>query len=348
MLALTFHGEETIKCESVPDPGILDGRDVIVEVSSTAICGSDLHIYHCREQGQDLGTTMGHEFTGTVVETGDRVQNFRRGDRVVCPFTTSCGSCFYCQAGLTCRCTQGAVFGWVEDGQGLQGAQAQYVRVPLADGSLFSLPEDVDEEEGLLLGDILATGYFAADGAGIRPGGTYVVLGCGPVGLMAIVGCRELGAERLYAVDRIPDRLALAQGFGAIPIDFSKQDPVELIREATNGRGADGVLELVGSAAASRLALDLIRPGGTISIAGVHTEPHFVFSPAEAYDKNITLRIGRCPARFYMDRLLPLVRERKYNLGAIFSHRLPLDQGAEAYGLFARREQSCTKVILKP
>jgi len=348
MLALTFHGEETIQCETVADPEILDARDAIVAVSSTAICGSDLHVYHCREKGLDMGTTMGHEFTGTVVEIGSAVQNIRKGDRVVSPFTTSCGSCFYCRAGLTCRCTQGALFGWVEGGQGLQGAQAQYVRVPLADGSLFPLPEDVGEEEGLLLGDILATGYFAADGAGIKPGGTYVVLGCGPVGLMGIVGARELGAERLYAVDCIPERLTLAQSYGAIPIDFSKQDPAELIRETTQGLGADAVMELVGSASASRLAMDLIRPGGTISIAGVHTEPHFAFSPGEAYDKNITLRIGRCPARFYMERLLPLVRQRKYDLGAIFSHRLPLQQGAEGYDIFAKRLQCCTKVILKP
>ena len=173
-----------------------------------------------------------------------------------------------------------------------------------------------------------------------------MVVGCGPVGLMAVVGARELGAEKLYAVDSIPERLKLAEQFGAIPINFKQQDPVEVVREATQGRGADASMEAVGSPAAGRLAMDLIRPGGTVSVAGVHNEPQFAFNPTEAYDKNLTFKVGRCPARYYMNRLMPLVESGRYDLSAIISHRLTLDQGVHGYDLFANKKDGCTKVIL--
>ena len=163
--ALTFHGRETIHLETVPDPEILHPEDAIVQVGLTAICGSDLHVYHCREKGLDSGTTMGHEFMGKVVETGSAVSRIKQGDRVVCPFTSSCGDCFYCRSGLTSRCSRGQLYGWVEKGSGLQGAQAEFVRVPMADAGLLKLAESVTSEQGLLLGDILSTGYFVADQA---------------------------------------------------------------------------------------------------------------------------------------------------------------------------------------
>ncbi len=347
MRALIFDGVEQIHCEKVSDPELHDPRDVILRVTHAAICGSDLHVYHGRERGLDHGTVMGHELIGEVVAVGKAVRSLRPGDRVVSPFTTSCGTCFYCRAGLTCRCVHGQLLGWVEGGEGLHGAQAEYARIPLAESSLLKLPEDVGDSEGILLGDVLPTGYFVASGAAIEPSGTYVVLGCGPVGLMAIVGARELGAERLYAVDRVPERLALARDFGAVPLDFARQDVVALIRESTEGRGADAVMEAVGSPAASELAYALVRPGGTISIAGVHNEPHFTITPSQAYDKNLTLKIGRCPARHLMEPLLALVRKRKLPFASIFSHRLPLADGAEGYRLFAARAKGCTKVLLE-
>lgn len=181
-----------------------------------------------------------------------------------------------------------------------------------------------------------------------RPGGTYAVIGCGPVGLLAIVGARELGAEKVIAVDVVPERLALAEAFGATPVHAKEQDAREIVNEATKGRGADGVLEVVGSPDASRLAVELVRPGGVVSAVGVHTESQFAFSPGEAYDKNLTYRAGRCPARHYMERLLPLVQSRKYDLGAIVSHRLPLADGVRGYQLFEQKLESCTKVILSP
>ncbi len=348
MKALTFNGKQTIKYESVPDPQIKTSKDVIVKVLLSAICGSDLHVYHERETGLDYGTVMGHEFVGEIVEIGREVKFFQKSDVVFSPFTTNCGKCFYCRKGLTARCTEGQLFGWVENDIGLHGGQADYVRVPLADSTLHRLPEDVSLEEGLLLGDIFSTGYFCAEMAEISPEGIYVTIGCGPVGLLAILGARDLGAEKIYAVDSIPERLALAKNFGAMPINYQSDDPIEILRDATDGRGADAVLEIVGNASAGRSAFELIRPGGIISTVGVHTEKYITFSPVEAYNKNITYKIGRCSARYYMERLLPIVQSKKYNLVSIISHRLPLDNGVRGYEIFDKKLERCIKVVLEP
>jgi threonine dehydrogenase-like Zn-dependent dehydrogenase len=348
VLAVTFQGPQDLRCERVPDPRIEDSGDALVRVELTAVCGSDLHVWHGRERGLDAGTVMGHEFIGRVVDVGSAVSRVARDVRVLSPFTTSCGSCFYCRSGLTSRCESGRLFGWVEDGAGLHGGQAELVRVPLADSTLLPIPEGVGPEEALLLGDVLSTGYFCARQAGVTHEGVYVVVGCGPVGLSAIVGARELGAERVFAIDSIPERLERARDFGAEPIDFTARDAVEVLREATGGRGADAVLEVVGSPDAHRAAIDLVRPGGTISVVGVHNEDSFVFSPAEAYDKNLTYRVGRCPARHIAEELIPLAQSGRYDLASIFSHRMPLERGPEAYRMFDAKEDGCTKVVLVP
>ncbi len=347
MRAITFQEPRRVRVEDVPDPRIEAPTDAVVRVRLSAVCGSDLHVYHGRETGLDAGCVLGHEFLGEVVETGRDVR-LARGAVVVSPFTTSCGACFYCREGLTARCEQGALFGWVQDGHGLAGAQAEYVRVPLADSTLVAVPEGAREDEALLAGDVLATGFFCAENGGAAPGRVVAVIGCGPVGLMAIVGALELGAEVIYAFDPVAERLRLAERFGAVPIDTSNGSPLEAIREATAGRGADAVLEAVGAPSATRLAIDLVRPGGVVSIVGVHTSEHFAFSPVEAYDKNLTIRIGRCPARRYVERLLDLVARRRYDLASILSHRLPLARGVEAYELFDRKLDGCTKVLLEP
>ena len=332
----------------VRDPVLEAPTDVLVEVSLTAICGSDLHVYHEREKGIDPGTTLGHEFVGEVVEVGEAVSTLVRGVRVASPFTTSCGRCFFCARGLTCRCPEGQLFGWVEKGRGLPGTQAERVRVPLADSTLVPLPDSVPDEDALLLGDVLPTGWFCADLAGVDPSGSYAVIGCGPVGLMAILACRERGAERVLAIDSVPQRLARARALGADTANHLEESPVALIHERTEGRGADAVLELVGSPAASRLAVDLVRPGGVVASVGVHTEERFAFSPVEAYDKNLTYRSGRCPARHYMDRLLPRLPALHGSLRSVISHRLPLGEGPRAYAIFDAKEDGCTKVLLTP
>ncbi|HEY2722486.1 MAG TPA: alcohol dehydrogenase catalytic domain-containing protein, partial [Chitinophagaceae bacterium] len=183
MHALTFAGKNNIEFATVVDPVILQPSDVIVKITMAGICGSDLHVYHGREAGLDIGTVMGHEFTGVVEEAGKDVKRFKKGARVLSPFTTSCGECFYCRIGLTCRCENGSLFGWVQNGHGLHGAQANYIRVPMADNTLLPVSADLNEKKALLLGDVFSTGYFCADNAEIKSGSTYVVIGCGPVGL---------------------------------------------------------------------------------------------------------------------------------------------------------------------
>jgi len=347
MKALTFHGKDTIVYESIPDPEILAPTDVIVKVKLCAICGSDLHVYHEHEKGLDHGTAMGHEFVGEVVALGKDVKNLRVGNLVMSPFTTSCGNCFYCNIGLTCRCIYGQLYGWRQQEKGLHGGQAEFVRVPLADNTLMNIPEGVTLQEGLFLGDILSTGFFCAKQAEIKPQNIYAVVGCGPVGLMAILGARKYGAERVYAIDTIPERLDMARKFGAMAINSSNQNPIEVIKAITDGRGADGVMEAVGNSATNKLAYELVRPGGIISAVGVCTDEHLSFSPAQAYDKNLTYKVGRCPARFMMNELVPLVQQKKFNFTSIISHRLPLSEGVAGYNIFANKKDNCLKVVLE-
>lgn len=348
MQALTFGGIETINHQSVPDPKILQSTDAIVQITLSGICGSDLHVYHGREQGLDKGTVMGHEFVGTVIETGNSVRNFKKGSRVLSPFTTSCGECFYCRIGLTCRCEKGKLFGWVQNNAGLHGAQAQFVRVPMADTTLIPLSNDLSEEKGLLLGDIFSTGYFCADNADLHNTGTYVVIGCGPVGLMTIVAAKHLGAENLFAIDVSDERLVMAKELGGTPLNSSITDPITSILNVTNGRGADAVMEVVGSEDALRLAIDLLRPGGTISSVGVHTAKNFSFSPGEAYYKNLIYRIGRCPAHYYAEKLLKEEVIQQYPVEKIITHHFDLAKGARAYEVFDKKLDNCIKAVLHP
>lgn len=346
MQALTFGGKEIIEYSSVNDPQLLYSTDAIVKITMAGICGSDLHVYHGRETGLDYGTVMGHEFTGIVEEVGKDVKQFKKGSRVLSPFTTSCGECFYCRIGLTCRCEKGNLFGWVEKGHGLHGAQSQYIRVPMADSTLLPLSNDLDEKKGLLLGDVFSTGYFCADNAGIKPKNVYAVIGCGPVGLMTIIAARHLGAETVFAIDVVPERLAIAATFGAVPLNPSLTDVKEKILSITQGRGADAVMEVVGSPATLKLAIDLIRPGGTISSVGVHTAKTFSFSPGEAYDKNLIYKSGRCPARYYAEKLLREEVPQRYAIEDIITHQFTLKDGPKAYEVFDKKLDNCIKAVL--
>ena len=347
MKAITFEGIRNLKYGSVPDPIIPDQKDAIVKVEYTAVCGSDLHVYHGRETGLDIGTIMGHEFTGYVVEKGAEVKKFRKGDHVVSPFTTNCGLCDFCKIGLTARCLHGQLFGWMQQGKGLHGAQAEYIRVPFADTTLMTIPESISSKNALMAGDILSTGYYCAEMAEIQPGKTYVVLGCGPVGLCAILSAFELGADKIYAIDPVDYRLEVAKDIGASDIPLNN-DTVDKLLATTRGIGAEAVMEVVGNPEAQRLAYDIVRPGGIISTVGVHTSGTFSFTPVDAYNKNISFKIGRSSARHYMNVILPKLEQGRLNPEMIITHIMELASGPKAYDTFDKKEDRVIKILLKP
>jgi len=348
MRAVTFQAPHRLLCEHVPEPRVEAPSDVVLRMELGAICGSDLHVYRGVERGLDAGTVMGHEFLGTVVAAGAEVRRFGTGSRAVSPFSTSCGACFACTRGLTSRCVRSQLFGWVHAGRGLHGGQAEYVRVPLADATLVPLPDGVPAEQALLAGDVLSTGFHCAENGGVARGDAVVVLGCGPVGLCAVLGALDLGARVVLAVDSVPERLELAERFGARALVLGRDDAVAATRAVTEGRGADVVLEVVGSAQASALAYELVRVGGTISAPGVHNEPQFAITPGQLYDKNLTYRAGRAPARAYMERVLAKLSARAFDLAPLFSHRMTLDEAPRGYELFDQKRERCTKVLLAP
>lgn len=348
MKALTFQGDRSIAYESITDPRIESPTDVIVRVTLTAVCGSDLHVYRHREKGLDQGTAMGHEFVGEIVEMGGQVTGFEAGDRVMSPFTTNCGECFFCRLGLTCRCVRGQLFGWISDGKGLHGGQAELVRVPLADSTLMRIPGDVSDEEGLLLCDIFPTGYFCAEMAGIAPERAYALFGCGPVGLLALISARELGADKIFAYDPVGYRLEFAGRLGAEPVEIEETGPADVILRATEGRGVDAALDAVGSEESLHMAFESIRPGGTMAVVGVQGNYPFPVPMLETYNRNLTYRVGRCPARHYMERLLPLVREKRLPITSIITHRLRLEEGVEAYRIFEEKLDGAIKIVLSP
>lgn len=337
MRALTFQGVREVVVTESPDPRIEAPTDVIVRVELTAICGSDLHVYRGAEAGLDAGTVLGHEFAGEVIEVGSAVEQLRAGDRVVAPFSTNCGACPACERGLTSRCERGELFGWVEGGRGLHGGQAELVRVPLADSSLVKIP-DGRSAAALFAGDVLSTGMFLAELGEAGPGRRVAVIGCGPVGLMAAVAAREAGAEEVFALDLVEERLELARGFGVTPVLASDASALPV--------GVDAALEAVGSPQSTRLAFGLLRHGGTLAAAGVHVEPHLAFSPGEAYDKNLTYRAGRAPARHFLERALEI--GARTGVDRIVSHRIPLEEAVHGYRIFDGRLEGATKVLLEP
>lgn len=342
MRGCCFADVKKVNTIELADPRIDSDDQAIVQVHLAGLCGSDLHPWFGREQGLDPGTVMGHEFVGVVRETGPSVKNIRVGDRVACPFSTSCGQCFFCQRGLTSRCERGQLFGWRQNGQGLHGGQAEYVLVPDADGSLVRIDETVSDKLALLIGDNLSTAWYCADMANISPDGVYLIVGCGTVGLLTLLAARSLGAEAVFVFDPDPTRIRRAESFGARAFD----DPYRLLTEirlATGNRGADAVMELVGLPDAQALGYQAIRPGGILSTIGCHCTPHFAFSPVQAYDKNLTYRTGRCPARFYMDRLLEKSAEFLEVADSVITHRFPVTESQRAYEVFSQHQDGCLK-----
>ena len=380
MRALAYFGPGDVQVVSKPDPSLEHPQDVILRVTRAAICGSDLHLLHGLVPDTRLGCTFGHEFTGVVEELGRDVKTLKRGDRVVVPFNISCGRCFFCERGLFANCENtnpssndiaSGVYGYSHSTGGFEGGQAEYVRVPFADVGPTRIPEDMEDEEVLFLSDILPTGYQAAEMGEISKGETVIVFGSGPVGLFAQLSAWLMGAGRVIAVDRVPERLAFAREYNGVEtLDFSEvEDPVMALREMTGGRGADVCIDAVGmeaegstiervlglgaklqAGAATAIAwcIQSARKGGNVSIVGVYGPPWNLVPIGTAMNKGLTLRMNQCNVKRYVPHLLKHIREGRIDPRRIISHRFPLERAPEAYRLFERRAQGCIKCVLLP
>ena len=350
MKAITFQGVGDVKTEEVGDPKVVDPTDVVVRITTSAVCGSDLHQYHGR--GGTLvqkGAIMGHEFMGVVDQVGPGVRTLRTGDRVVAPFSVSCGQCEWCKNRLPTQCatTGRAVFGG-RFGHVWGGGQAERVRVPFADYLCEKVPAGMSDDDAIFLGDILSTGYVCAENGAIRPGDTVAVFGAGPVGLLAMQSAQLFGPSRVFAVDRVDYRLALAAEFGAEPVNLDRGDPAEQLRALTGGRGPDVVLECVGHETPFTQAIQAVRAGGTVSSVGVYVETSLGFPAREAFFKDLTLKMGICNARNFIAPLMPLVQRGKLKPARIITHTMPLGDAPRGYAIFDKKEDRAIKVMLKP
>ncbi|MDQ6692195.1 MAG: alcohol dehydrogenase catalytic domain-containing protein, partial [Candidatus Dormibacteraeota bacterium] len=299
MRALTFQGPRTVRVDELPRPSLQGPDDALVKVSTTAICGSDLHLYHERIPIQ-AGAVLGHEFAGTIVEIGENVRRFKPGDRVVACFFSFCGHCVNCRRGWFSQCEVKGVFGYGQSFGNLGGGQAEYCLVPHANHTLELIPEAVSDEQALFVGDILATGYFGADRARIRPGDTVAVVGAGPVGLMAVMSAQLFGASQVYAIDMVPDRLALATELGAIPVNPAEGNAAKQVKALTRGQGTDCSIECVGLSATIETAIYSVRPGGTVSVVGVPETLEGNFPFTRVWWNNLTYTGGVCNVPAYM------------------------------------------------
>ncbi|KKY22661.1 putative alcohol dehydrogenase [Phaeomoniella chlamydospora] len=344
MRAVVFKAPFEVSVEDKPVPIIQEPTNTILKVSSTALCGTDLHYYRGHQKSPP-GFICGHEFVGHVVKLGNDVQNFQIGDHVVVPFYTACGSCFYCTRGEASRCPHGVLFGNSSPANTVDGGQAEYVRVPLANTTMVRAPTSIPEELLVLMSDIFPTGYFAASRflKNLPPSHlsdlTIAIIGCGPVGICAIACTQYLtqSRARIFAIDPIPTRLSEAEKLGAIPLDPNSTDPHQAILAATSNRGADIVLEIVGHFDALQLAFNLIRPFGKISSVGVHTED-IHFSGPLLYGKNVTMAFGRCPVRSLFEEALDVLVEVQGKLGFLCGRKMGLEEAGKAFKLFEKGE----------
>ena len=387
MQALTYQGAHDVRVETVPDPTIRDAEDILLRVTATAICGSDLHLYRGKVPGMQDGDILGHEFMGVVEEVGPGVKRLKKGDRVVVPFTISCGDCFFCGKQLYAACettnpNRGAIlnkkdvrsgagmFGYTHLYGGYAGGQAEFVRVPKANVGPLKLPEGVEDEQVLFLSDILPTGYQAVLNAAVGPGSTLAIFGAGPVGLMCAASARLLGVERIFMIDHHDYRLAFAKDtYGVETINFDEnEDPAQAIVDATQHRGVDASIDAVGfeakgstvetvmanmkleggSGKALRQCIAATRRGGTVSVPGVYSGFIHGFLFGDAFDKGLSFRMGQTHVQQHMPALLEHILKGELQPNAIITHRLPLSQAAEAYRIFDQKEEACRKVVLRP
>ncbi len=394
MKALTWHGKRDVRVDTVPDPVIEQPTDAIVRITTTAICGSDLHLYEVLGPFLDEGDILGHEPMGIVEEVGSQVTTIAAGDRVVIPFQVSCGHCFMCGQGLQTQCETTQVrdqgmgaplFGYTKLYGQLPGGQAEYLRVPQAQYSHIKVPDGPPDERFLYLSDVLPTAWQAVEYADIPPGGSVAVLGLGPIGDMACRVARQLGAGRVVGIDRVPGRLDRARRYGADVLDLRYHDDITAaVRDLTDGRGPDSVIDAVGLEAhgspvgkvaqhitgllpdsvaqtmmqkagidrlnALYLAIDLVRRGGTISIIGVYGGEADPLPMLTLFDKQVTLRMGQANVKRWADDIMPLLTDGVDPLGveSFATHRLPLTQAPHGYDIFQRKDDNACKVLLQP
>ncbi|MFP3907738.1 MAG: zinc-binding dehydrogenase [Acidimicrobiales bacterium] len=344
MRATVLNGPGDVTVENVDEPTLPDAASIIVGVSHTAICGSDLHLYHGIHGSP--GIHLGHEFIGEVVEAGADVRRFQVGDRVLVSGVIGCGQCTQCRGHNPVRCAAGfpRVFG---NGLDLPGGQAELVAVPAADTSCHLIPESISAEAAVLLTDILPTGYYGAANADVRPGDTVAVIGLGPVGIFALQSAQVMGAARVIAIDTVPERLAHAERLGAISVDATDGTPAAVL-EATDGRGADATIEAVGIDQTITDAIYSTRAGGTVSVIGANLGMEFAFPMGLAFLRDLTFRIGICPVQSTWSELIPLVAAGRIQPEHVVTHRMGLSEATEAYRLFDAREDGVLKVMLDP
>lgn len=378
MRALTYEGPFRVSVRDKDMPRLEHPMDGIVKVRTAGICGSDLHLLHGMVPDTRIGATLGHEFTGEVVEIGPEVGGVRKGDRVAVPFNIFCGACYYCQRGFTSSCENTnpaselacGVYGYSHTMGGFEGAQAQYVRVPFIGVDAEIIPDEIEDLDALPVTDAMSTGYQAAEMCGLTGGETVLVLGAGPVGLFAAKASWLLGAGRVIVVDEVEERLAFARSFAeAETWNFREIEPVEAIKEATEGRGADATIDAVGLEAAGspvqralgvygkmeagstyalNTAIHCTRKGGTVSTIGVYGPPWNLVDFGSAMNKQLTIRTGQCNVKRYMRRMFDHIRGGRVDAKSVFTHRLPLEDAPKAYHTFARKEDGCIKVALFP
>ncbi|WP_312374799.1 zinc-dependent alcohol dehydrogenase [Delftia acidovorans] len=387
MKALTYHGSKDVRYETVADPQLQDSEDILIKVTATAICGSDLHIYRGKIPGMESGDILGHEFMGVVEEVGTSVKNIKKGDRVVVPFVIACGECFFCNRSLFAACEEtntgrGAIinkkstkpgaglFGYSHLYGGYSGGQAEYARVPRANAGPILIPDFLGDDQVLFLSDILPTGYQAAVNARISKGSSVAIFGAGPVGLMSALCARFLGAEIIFMVDEIDYRLEFAkQTYGVIPINFSAvDDPAELILENTQNRGVDATIDAVGfeakgsavetvltnlkiegsSGKALRQCIAATRRGGVVSVPGVYAGFIHGFLFGDAFDKGLCFEMGQTHVQKYLPELLDYIANGLMRPEVIISHRMDLNEIVKGYEIFEKQEDFCRKVILTP